>query len=842
MNRKFLKRVRVSRTLAIFGTMFFSAAMWSNPRPAPAQAVPVQAGYRDFYFGKSVNNTPTGEKPQSKLWWNDGVWWGILWDPIRHTNTIHQFETAKQSWTSTGTAIDERSNSKADALWEGKYLYVVSNIFTHTPGPVEDADAGRFYRYSYRSASKSYSLDAGFPVLVNNSISETLTLAKDSSGRLWVTWTEDGMVMINRTLGNDLTWGTPFALPVQDNPVTKDDVSTILSFGGNRVGVLWSNQNDRVTYFAVHRDGNAAETWQTPERALADARLGQISYDHINIKPSCDNDGNIYASVKTSLSRRDDPLIYLLKRTTNGVWTRYLYSKVSDAHTRPIVLIDGEHRQLYVIAMSEATGHWGIYLKSTRLDSIAFAPGLGTPFIVSDADTMINNPTSTKQCLSGKTGLLVLASDQSSRNYLHNYLDLGGDQNFYQLTVNTVGAGRVLLNPPDGPYKARTMVTLTAKPDSGFIFNGWGDALSGFANPATIMLDDHRQVTAYFTISNGRGQIVHEETKTGGSSNSTLLATAANLTAGKNRLYLAAIATKPKVSVSGVSGLGLDWTKVRAQCSGRDQTGAELWMAFGTPSAGGAVSAVLSSAPANAVIAVSRYAGADSANPLGAMIAGNTNGANGGCAGGVDNTSYSFNVTTTQHGAMVYSAATMRNATHTPGTGWTERAEAAQGLSGPVASLAITDRRLTSAATVAVNGTFDDNADWAVIAVEIRPLITMDVNGVIIGRERPNGFQLTQNYPNPFSHDRALEHPNTMINFALPEPGSVTVQVYNAVGQLVRTLVNGTYGRGTYQVNWNGRDDAGRPVAAGFYLYQIKVQGEGGSAVFTQTRHMTLLQ
>jgi len=819
----------------------FGLSLCGNVR---AQSVPLPAGYRDFYFGKSVNNTPTGEKPQSKLWWNDGIWWGCLWDPIRKTNAIHRFDVATQSWTSTGTAIDDRSNSKADALWDGKYLYFVSQIFTHAPIPAAAANSGRLYRYSYRSVSKSYSLDPGFPVLVNRSLSETLVLAKDSSGRLWVTWTEGGKVKINRTMGNDLTWGTPFDLPVQGNDNVEDDISTIIAFGGNKIGVMWSNQIDKATYFAVHRDGNADQAWEQRETALIDPNLGEVSYDHINLKPSCDNDGNIYAATKTSLSKSDAPLTYVLKRDVAGVWTRYVFGKVSDGHTRPILLIDGEHRRLYVVATREATKkRWDIYMKSSSVDNIAFPPGLGTPLIKSETDTMISNPSSTKQCLSGRTGLLVIASDQTTRHYLHHFNDLGGDQNFYPLTLNTVGPGRMTLDQPNGPYKAGTMVTITARPDSGFQFNGWTGDLSGFSNPATLKIDAPRKVTAIFTISNGRGQVVYEETKTGGSSNLPAVATAANLAGAAKRLYLAAIATKPKVSVSGVSGLGLDWERVKTQCSGRDQTGVELWMAKGTPRSSpgsGIVSAAFASAPTNAVIAVSRYAGADTANPLGAMIAGNTTGLNGGCENGVDNNFYSFEMTTALHGAMIYSAATMRNLTHTPGAGFTERAEIVQGALGPAASVAVTDRRLTTAATVSVNGAFNNSADWAMIAVELRPLITMDVNGVVIGRETPNAFGLTQNYPNPFSAERNFDNPHTLINFALPETGEVTLNVYNELGQFVRRLVDAKYPRGTYQVNWNGRDEFGRPVAAGMYFYQIMVKGENGNTSFMQTRRMIL--
>ena len=49
-----------------------------------------------------------------------------------------------------------------------------------------------------------------------------------------------------------------------------------------------------------------------------------------------------------------------------------------------------------------------------------------TVFIRNAPDTKLNNPTSTKQTVSGTTGLVVLASDQDTRRYLHNYDDLGG--------------------------------------------------------------------------------------------------------------------------------------------------------------------------------------------------------------------------------------------------------------------------------------------------------------------------------------------------------------------------------------------------------------------------------
>src|SRR5215207_8299006 len=102
------------------------------------------AGYRDFDFGSAIS-TPTGEKPQSKLWFNDGIWWGSLWDPISQDHHIYRFDWANQSWSDTGILIDTRSATRADTLWDGTHLYVAS-----APKNTSSTDQTAYVRrYSY---------------------------------------------------------------------------------------------------------------------------------------------------------------------------------------------------------------------------------------------------------------------------------------------------------------------------------------------------------------------------------------------------------------------------------------------------------------------------------------------------------------------------------------------------------------------------------------------------------------------------------------------------------------------------------------------------------------------
>ncbi|MFH1566801.1 MAG: FlgD immunoglobulin-like domain containing protein, partial [Gemmatimonadota bacterium] len=88
---------------------------------------------------------------------------------------------------------------------------------------------------------------------------------------------------------------------------------------------------------------------------------------------------------------------------------------------------------------------------------------------------------------------------------------------------------------------------------------------------------------------------------------------------------------------------------------------------------------------------------------------------------------------------------------------------------------------------------------------------------------------LDPNYPNPFN-------PATTIPFALPTAQDVRLEVYNVLGQRVRTLLSGPLEPGFHTLVWNGRDDAGRDVAAGLYLSLLE------TAELRLTRKMLLVK
>lgn len=107
----------------------------------------------------------------------------------------------------------------------------------------------------------------------------------------------------------------------------------------------------------------------------------------------------------------------------------------------------------------------------------------------------------------------------------------------------------------------------------------------------------------------------------------------------------------------------------------------------------------------------------------------------------------------------------------------------------------------------------------------------------LVGIELPEGvpatYEVSPNYPNPFN-------PSTLIQYQLPSSSTVELNVYNMLGQRVRTLVNDRKNAGYHQVVWDGRNELGQQVASGIYIYRFVASN--GADKFQKTRKMILLK
>ena len=129
---------------------------------APAIAGAVIGTQGPSFAGANAAVPPSGPKPESKLWFNDGSWWGYLFDSASGDFHIFRFDAG------TADVDGHRRRRRHPKQHDGRRcsgterkLYVASHVqndgSTGSTGP-----PGHLYRYSY-SGGDTYSLDPGFP-------------------------------------------------------------------------------------------------------------------------------------------------------------------------------------------------------------------------------------------------------------------------------------------------------------------------------------------------------------------------------------------------------------------------------------------------------------------------------------------------------------------------------------------------------------------------------------------------------------------------------------------------------------------------------------------------------
>jgi hypothetical protein len=407
-----LQRTRALRAgLGVTLTTVLMAALAALPAPVAA-AGSSPTTYQGATYTSAATESPTADKPQSKLWWHDGSWWALMLDSA---GVVRPHELRQHVWHAAGDVVDERSTSTGDALWADGKLHVVSRA---------PSDGLRSVRMSYDSAGRYWSRDSGFPVQVAAGGAESMTVDRDSTGRLWTTYTQGSVVWVAHTTSSDATWTTPFRIPGADTAVGYDDISAVVAFAG-RIGVMWSDQPSDRFSFAVHEDGAAGTTGWSLETPLSGTNMAD---DHINIKTLvADDSGRLHAAIKTSQGDNNEgtaaPSIAVLTRD-GGAWSTAVAGTVGNSLTRPMVLLDEDADELYLFATSPESGGT-VYYKKTPLADISFASGKGDPFL-HWSGAKINNVSGSKHPVNATTGLVVLGSDRDSRTYYHGEMPLAG--------------------------------------------------------------------------------------------------------------------------------------------------------------------------------------------------------------------------------------------------------------------------------------------------------------------------------------------------------------------------------------------------------------------------------
>ena len=390
-----------------------------SPLTAVASA-DAAVGVPTTYEGPSYASTvvsPSADKPQSKLWYVDGSWWALMSTGADTRTRIHQL-LPDHTWRDTGTVVDTRLNSTGDALWSA----AAGKLFVASRTASTNLQVARF---SYNTSANTWSVDTGFPVVVNTGGgSESATIDQDSSGRLWVTYTRASRLWIAQSDVTGSQWTAGFQPNVGDVTIKADDISALISFR-NSIGLLWSDQQSGAVRFAIHEDDDPTSLWRVEDAGVA-IPGASVADDHINLKQlTSDSRGRIFAAVKTSndLGGANAALVGVLVRTPGandvGTWEFVVAGTVADDHTRPIIMIDETNQELYFFATAPGGD---IVYKKTSLTNPSFAPGRGTAFV--DSTASVNNASGSKDPVNASTGMVVLAGADGPKRYVHAEMSL----------------------------------------------------------------------------------------------------------------------------------------------------------------------------------------------------------------------------------------------------------------------------------------------------------------------------------------------------------------------------------------------------------------------------------
>ena len=283
--------------------------------------------------------------------------------------------------------------------------------------------------------------------------------------------------MIWSTSADQKVWDTNgFILDTGGATITQE-VESIIPFGGNKIGITWSNQVVEELGFRYHNDGAPENVWSTKE--IIDFGLGNeigiggVADNHESIKAA--PDGRIFLVQKDS---DGNGFLHLYIRSTAGVWTANPILVDIDPQampTRPTLLLDLENDEVYVV-YDDANQSLS-YLSHTSMTTPLFGPSC--PYV---SVTFIDNLTSTKQNLKASMGLMAAGSTQGATSVIYsNAVTLapasGNLPVLTSLSQSTVGVG--------GASLTLTINGSNFASNAVFYFNGM-DRPTTFVSPTQL--------------------------------------------------------------------------------------------------------------------------------------------------------------------------------------------------------------------------------------------------------------------------------------------------------------------------------------------------------------------
>jgi len=348
------------------------------------------------------------------MWINNGVWWGALSDG---SSGIYFYILVEDNFVK-GDLINNNFAAKPDVIWNGSALF----ILMHDSNPPESPSLARLYKYSYVRETQTYSLHREFPIdlpLAGDVFD--VAFDQDSTGKLWATYTAihtdplndsmDGSVHVIWSTSKDhRSWNTDGTILASGLAVDTEEAATIVRFKAvqqdrRAIGVVWSNQAAGEIGFRFHLDNKAEDDWSPQETVDCCEGIPGVADNHLSLKAT--PNGRLFLIAKDDLGLEGRLHLYI--RSREGVWgpKTILDPDPNAAPTRPILALDLEHHEAYVIYRN-TTADGNLFFVRTSLKVKEEHPVFTQPCLFIGLN--VNSPTSTKRALRGTTRLIAVAS------------------------------------------------------------------------------------------------------------------------------------------------------------------------------------------------------------------------------------------------------------------------------------------------------------------------------------------------------------------------------------------------------------------------------------------------
>ena len=353
-------------------------------------------------------STISSEKPQSKVWKHEDAWWAVF--PVvadsgdEQGSWLWRLEEGNE-WKKWLWLESLSLNAKADALFDGDFTHILlfdgrynSKLITleYVSGDYQIKDPPGLISISYLGESV-----------------ETATIDIDSYDRIWLAWESSGSIKVRYSIPpyDEDDWSSDINIGTTSGN-NGDDICAITAFSGDKIGVLWSNQDAKQFQFKYREDSWLAEaSWSDLEVAASDTFKKGVADDHINL--ATHSNGTIYAAVKTSFDTDEYPAVALLVRNPGGAWQfEAVKNKNGGTPTRPIALLKEEISGdiiTVIYTRNDPTAGDDIMYKASYTDSFSFYPEDEGELLIPISSFRWNNATSTKQNFDDE--VVILASE-----------------------------------------------------------------------------------------------------------------------------------------------------------------------------------------------------------------------------------------------------------------------------------------------------------------------------------------------------------------------------------------------------------------------------------------------